>query len=66
MHLAKSIESKGDFRGILEMRRHLSNYFKGLPDFKPKRMILVTSLNVTELNNTLDSIAVEYKDFMPE
>ena len=35
-HLAKSLEIKGEKVGILEMRRHLSNYFKGLPDFKPK------------------------------
>ena len=35
-HLAKSVEVKGERVGVLEMRRHLSNYFKGLPDFKPK------------------------------
>ena len=32
-HLAKSIEVKGERVGVLEMRRHLSNYFKGLPNF---------------------------------
>ena len=37
-HLAKSIEVKGERVGVLEMRRHLSNYFKGLPNFKDTRM----------------------------
>ena len=59
-HLAKSIEYKGVPVGIYEMRRHFSNYFKGLPDFKQTRMILVTSLDVNELMNTLHEIALRY------
>ena len=46
-HLAKSVEVKGERVGVLEMRRHLSNYFKGLPDFKPTRLQLVTLTDVT-------------------
>ena len=61
-HLAKSIEIKGERVGILEMRRHLSNYFKGLPDFKPTRMKLVTSLDVEELYATLDYVAERWGD----
>ncbi len=57
MHLAKSIEVKGDKVGILEIRRHFSSYFKALPDFKQTRMTLVTSLDIDELNKTLDYIA---------
>jgi tRNA-dihydrouridine synthase len=60
MHLAKSIEYKGIPVGIFEMRRHLSNYFKCLPDFKQTRMTLVTSLDVNELIETLNGIAVKY------
>ncbi|MDR2039265.1 MAG: tRNA dihydrouridine synthase DusB [Bacteroidales bacterium] len=60
MHLQKSIEYKGIPVGIFEMRRHLSNYFKNLPDFKQTRMILVTSLDVDELMETLDSIGKRY------
>ncbi|MEA4867040.1 MAG: tRNA dihydrouridine synthase DusB [Rikenellaceae bacterium] len=41
-HLLKSVEVKGERVGVLEMRRHLSSYFKGLPDFKELRMKLVT------------------------
>ncbi len=55
-HLAKSIEVKGDKVGILEMRRHLSHYFKGLPDFKETRLRLVTSLDPSELFGLLDLI----------
>ena len=56
-HLRKSLEIKGDHVGILEMRRHLTNYFKGLPDFKATRLRLVTSLDVEELFATLDYVA---------
>ncbi|MDE5852336.1 MAG: tRNA dihydrouridine synthase DusB, partial [Alistipes sp.] len=55
-HLRKSLEIKGDYVGILEMRRHLTNYFKGLPDFKATRLKLVTTLDVDELFATLDDI----------
>ena len=56
-HLEKSIEIKGDRVGILEMRRHLSCYFKGLPDFKETRLRLVTLNDPQELFSTLDYIA---------
>ena len=62
-HLSKSIEIKGDRVGILEMRRHLSNYFKGLPDFKQTRLRLVTSFDVEEINSTLNGIAERWGDF---
>ena len=56
-HLAKSIEFKGEKVGILEMRRHLSCYFKGLPDFKETRLRLVTLIDPEELFATLDMVA---------
>ena len=62
-HLRKSLEIKGDHVGILEMRRHLTNYFKGLPDFKETRLRLVTSLDAGELFSTLDTIAERWGDF---
>ena len=42
-HLNFSIEWKGERKGIYEMRRHYTNYFKGIPNFKPYRMQLVSS-----------------------
>lgn len=62
-HLAKSIEIKGERVGILEMRRHLSNYFKGLPNFKDTRLKLVTLNDPDELQATISSITERWGDF---
>ena len=64
-HLAKSLEFKGNRVGILEMRRHLSCYFKGLPDFKETRLKLVTLNDPQELYATLDYIADRWGDADP-
>lgn len=45
------------------MRRHLTNYFKGLPEFKATRLKLVTTLNVDELFATLDYIGDRWGDY---
>ena len=58
-HLQKSIEWKGERLGILEMRRHYANYFKGVPDFKEWRMKLVTSSNIDELLCILEEVSAE-------
>ena len=54
--LQLSLETKGEPRGIYEMRRHLSCYFKGLPEFKETRMRMVTTLDREELYGILDEI----------
>lgn len=59
-HLALSLALKGEPRGIYEMRRHLSCYFKGLDNFKETRMKMVTTLDSKELNNILDNILEQY------
>ena len=59
-HLGLSLALKGEPRGIFEMRRHLSCYFKGLPDFKQTRMRMVTTLDVNELYSILDEIKSTY------
>ncbi len=60
LQFRKSLEVKGIPRGIFEMRRHFSNYFKGLPDFREIRMKLVTSLNTDEIEKLLDQILIIY------
>lgn len=55
-HYRRSIELKGERVGMLEMRRHLSCYFKGLPDFKPTRLKLVTECDPNEVLKLLDYI----------
>jgi len=62
LHLQKSLEWKGEPRGIFEIRRHLSNYFKGLPNFRETRIKLVTLLNASEILNTLNDIEEKYGD----
>ena len=59
-HLALSLKHKGEPRGIYEMRRHLSNYFKGLPDFKELRMRMVTTLDPSELELIFEEILKRY------
>ena len=61
--LQLSLETKGEPRGIYEMRRHLSCYFKGLPEFKETRMRMVTTLNRDELYRILDEIEARWGDF---
>ena len=65
-HFNLSLHYKGDKRGVYEMRRHLSCYFKGLPEFKDTRMKLVTSTDIDEIFATLDYIAERWGEMRPE
>jgi nifR3 family TIM-barrel protein len=56
MHFRKSVEVKGEKVGVLEMRRHLSSYFKGLNDFKETKFKLLTENNPQEVLELLDYI----------
>lgn len=60
--LQLSLDLKGPRTGVLEMRRHLSCYFKGLPDFKETRMRLVTEDNPDEVFNILEFISQKWGD----
>ena len=59
-HLDFSIRWKGNHGGIVEMRRHYSNYFRGMDHFKPFRTKLVTSYSLEEIKQTLNEIAIHY------
>ena len=61
-HLNFSIKWKGDRTGIFEMRRHYTNYFKGLHNFKPYRTQLVELEDHQTILALLDEIAVEFKE----
>lgn len=63
-HFEKSIAWKGERVGMVEMRRHYANYFKGLTHFKDFRMKLVQTENIAEVYQILNSIAKEYQDFV--
>ncbi len=64
-HLNKSIEWKGPKVGVFEMRRHYSNYFKGLPDFKQYRMMLVKEENIENIHQILAEVADKYQNVQP-
>lgn len=59
-HLLKSVEWKDEIVGIFEMRRHYSQYFKGLPNFKDYRTKLVTANYLQQILDTLKEIETVY------
>jgi tRNA-dihydrouridine synthase B len=62
-HLDKSLEYKEGKRAIYEMRRHLSNYFKGLPHFKEIRLRLLTAVEVDDIKIIISEIRQRWGDF---
>ena len=62
-HLHGSVEWKGPKVGINEMRRHYTNYLKGLPNIKEFRARLVTLSEVAEIDAVLDEIVQHYSGF---
>ena len=65
-HLNFSLKWKGDVLGLLEMRRHYSQYFKGLPNFKEYRMQLVTLNNFDEVDAVLEAVSENYSQILAE
>lgn len=61
-HLRRSIEWKGEKLGVVEMRRHYTNYFRGLPGIKHFRSRLVTEFDPDNLFQILDEIEVHYSE----
>ena len=61
-HLMMSVEWKEEIVAIREMRRHYSSYFRGMPNIKPLRQILVTTDSLKEILDTLDWIEESYTD----
>lgn len=59
-HLRLSAEFKGERATVFEMRKHYGNYFKGLHNFKPFRLALVSTQTVADTERVLDSIADAY------
>jgi tRNA-dihydrouridine synthase B len=66
LHLEKSLEYKEGKHAIYEMRRHLSNYFKGLPHFKETRLKLLTAPEADEVRSLINEIKQKWGDFRTE
>ena len=62
-HLDMSVQWKGETLAIAEMKRHYTNYFKGIAHFKEYRTKLVTSFDLNEIKDTLNFIAENADEF---
>jgi tRNA-dihydrouridine synthase B len=62
-HLIWSMDWKGEHLGIIEMRRHYTNYFKGIHSFKEYKQRLVTTDDSNGLIKIFDEIADVYADY---
>ncbi|MBR9859931.1 tRNA dihydrouridine synthase DusB [bacterium] len=61
-HFDFSLKWKNEHLGIVEMRRHYSNYFKGLPHFKEYRTKLVQSMDIEEIYATLQEVEEHFSE----
>ncbi len=61
-HVTKSVEWKGEKLGILEMRNHYANYFRGIPNFKDSRVKLVSLNTLADILHVLSEIELLYHD----
>lgn len=61
-HLEMSLKWKGEVLGVVEMRRHYSNYFKGIPHFKEYRTRLVSEMDQKILFETLEEIKDNFSE----
>ncbi|MEB2780234.1 tRNA dihydrouridine synthase DusB [Algoriphagus sp. C2-6-M1] len=61
-HLDFSVEWKGQKLGILEMRRHYTNYFRGMPNFKQYRAEMVTAETYEHVCEILEQVSDVYAD----
>ena len=62
-HLQMSIDWKGEKLGVFETRRHYTNYFKGIPGFKPYRMKMVTSDAPEDVFAAFDEVEELFADY---
>jgi nifR3 family TIM-barrel protein len=65
-HLQGSVQWKGEMLGILEMRRHYTNYLKGLPNIRDYRLKLVTTKSLEEIEPVLQEIVRVYHGYQFE
>jgi nifR3 family TIM-barrel protein len=62
IQLQKSVEWKGEYRGLTEIRKHWGDYFKGYPHFKPFRIRLMEATTLPQIMQVLADIQQEYAD----
>ncbi len=62
-HLQMAIDWKGEKLGVFETRRHYTNYFKGIPNFKELRMKMVTSDDAADVFEAFDQALEQFSDY---
>jgi len=62
-HLQMAIDWKGETLGVFETRRHYTNYFKGIPNFKDYRTKMVTSNNASDVFNAFDEVLEVFSNY---
>ena len=62
-HLLSAVGFKGERTAIFEMRKHYASYFKGLFNFKPFRLSLVSATTLDELEYTFSRIKENYQTY---
>lgn len=62
-HFEMGLKWKGEKLGVVEMRRHYGNYFRGIQDFKEHRIKLVTEDNPDCVRELLHEVKEKYGDF---
>ena len=62
-HLQMSLDWKGEVLGVLETRRHYTNYFKGIPNFKEYRTQMVTSNESSDVFAAFDAVLEKWGDY---
>jgi len=62
-HLQWAMDWKGEHLGVLETRRHYTNYFKGLPNFKEHRTKMVSSNHPAEIFEAFDEVLAQFSGF---
>lgn len=61
-HLQMAIDWKGEALGVVETRRHYTNYFKGIPHFKEYRLKMVTEFDPQAVFNVFDEVLEQFGD----
>ena len=62
-HLQMAIDWKGEKLGVFETRRHYTNYFKGIPDFKEYRLKMVTSDDAPDVFAAFDEVQEKFGNY---
>lgn len=62
IHFERSVEWKNEYIAVIEIRKHWTNYFKGLSHFKPFKMRLMEVKTADEVRQLLDEIYDNYVD----